>query len=555
MSLVLPRRKSLASPVGGKLALNREHPFYEAVQFAWSARANIGMQDLTGRARLSAGSAAAFGSAGGISGVKHAAANCNLSYVIPSERVSVYTGPVTLVWRGVLLGAKSGSSPALISVFYGDGGSAPYEIAGMAPDPSNGRLYFQSSSGSNWYPGFTTDFALGSRYNVPFVVACSNDVATSTVRAAIAFDNDDTSLGFQFATFNLSGTPSDPRPSTTNNTINIGGYAADSSRYINGITESAMILNRAFPNQEMLADFVRSYGDMYRVVGAQAAREAFLSTTTAPEIAVTGNGNNIVDGDATPSATDHTDFGTITEAGATLSRTFTITNSGDADLVISSVTVPTGYTITTNPTGTITPSGTASLIVRLDSTTPGTKSGDITINNNDANEGTFNFAVTGTVTAINPEISVTGNSLNIADGDNTPSTADFTDFGSVAQGSSRSRNFVIANTGDENLTITSVALSGTGAAQFTITADPTGTIAPSGTATLTVRADADNQGTFAATVTINNDDADEGTFNFDIAVVVTAPVEGGGAGGGSLFGSLNAMQSHPRTNLYRRKFR
>lgn len=121
----------------------------------------------------------------------------------------------------------------------------------------------------------------------------------------------------------------------------------------------------------------------------------------APQIAVTGNGNAISDGDATPSVTDHTDFGSITQGGATVSRTFTVSNPGDATLNISSVTVPTGYTKTTDLPSTIAASGNAGLIVRLDNAVVGVKSGDVTIAH-DAVGSPFNFAITGEVAAPPP---------------------------------------------------------------------------------------------------------------------------------------------------------
>lgn len=129
-----------------------------------------------------------------------------------------------------------------------------------------------------------------------------------------------------------------------------------------------------------------------------------------------------------------------------------------------------------------------------------------------------------------PEIAVTGNATNIADGDGAASLTDHTDFGTTPQGTTKSRTFTITNSGDANLTISSVALSGANAAEFTITADPTGTIAPAGTGTLTIQADADNQGTFAATVTINSNDANEAAFDFAIAAVVSAPSSSSSAG-------------------------
>jgi hypothetical protein len=124
-----------------------------------------------------------------------------------------------------------------------------------------------------------------------------------------------------------------------------------------------------------------------------------LAIVYLPEISVTGNAVNIADGDATPSLADHTDFGTITQGGATVSRTYTANNLGATALGISGVTAPTGFTITTSLPASILPGASAPLIVRLDATLAGVKSGDIVISSNDLDEGTFNFAVTGTVTA------------------------------------------------------------------------------------------------------------------------------------------------------------
>ncbi|NIS80999.1 MAG: choice-of-anchor D domain-containing protein, partial [Anaerolineales bacterium] len=50
-----------------------------------------------------------------------------------------------------------------------------------------------------------------------------------------------------------------------------------------------------------------------------------------PEMEVLGNGQEIVDGDTTPSAVDHTDFGNV-DVGSSLTRTFTIRNTGGAAL-------------------------------------------------------------------------------------------------------------------------------------------------------------------------------------------------------------------------------
>jgi len=120
-----------------------------------------------------------------------------------------------------------------------------------------------------------------------------------------------------------------------------------------------------------------------------------------------------------------------------------------------------------------------------------------------------------------PEINLQGNSTSIASGDATPATADHTDFGSAAvTGGTVVRTFTIQNTGTAALNLTGsspyVAISGTNAADFSITATPSSSIAASASTTFQVTFDPSAVGTRTATLTIANDDSDEGTYTFAI---------------------------------------
>lgn len=107
---------------------------------------------------------------------------------------------------------------------------------------------------------------------------------------------------------------------------------------------------------------------------------------------------SIADGETTPQ-----DFGAVVESGTNPSLTFTVENTGDDPLTISSVTLPTGYGFGAGnavPAGgtTINAVSDKDLIVELDSTlVVGTKAGDIVIESDDADEGTYNFAISGGV--------------------------------------------------------------------------------------------------------------------------------------------------------------
>ncbi len=118
------------------------------------------------------------------------------------------------------------------------------------------------------------------------------------------------------------------------------------------------------------------------------------------------------------------------------------------------------------------------------------------------------------------EIDVQGNGVSITSGDSTPSTTDGTDFGSVdATSGTLARTFTIRNTGTGALTLSGsplVALSGTNVGDFTVTTQPAGSVAASGSTTFQIIFDPSAVGLRTATVTIANNDSNEGSYTFAI---------------------------------------
>lgn len=115
-------------------------------------------------------------------------------------------------------------------------------------------------------------------------------------------------------------------------------------------------------------------------------------------------------------------------------------------------------------------------------------------------------------TVIYPEIDIRGNATSIADGDTTPSTTDWTDFGST----NMSRTFTIYNTGVGGLTLGAITISGANAGDFAITVVPNSTVASSATTTFTVTFNPTAAGTRTATITIPNNDSNENPYDFAI---------------------------------------
>ncbi|MBK9449281.1 MAG: HYR domain-containing protein [Bacteroidetes bacterium] len=115
------------------------------------------------------------------------------------------------------------------------------------------------------------------------------------------------------------------------------------------------------------------------------------------------------------------------------------------------------------------------------------------------------------------EINILGNAITIVDGDITPSLGDHTDFGNIfACTGTIARTFTIQNQGTSTLNISGVAVTGTNAADFTVTTAPPATVIGNSSATFVVTFNPSAAGLRTATVTLNSDDADEAAYDFSI---------------------------------------
>ncbi|WP_187658653.1 beta strand repeat-containing protein, partial [Flavobacterium macrobrachii] len=244
------------------------------------------------------------------------------------------------------------------------------------------------------------------------------------------------------------------------------------------------------------------------------------STPTAPEINIISNGNNIIDGSNTYSTTNNTEFGE-TYLGITTSRTFTIQNTGSANLTISNTTI-TGanasqFDITTFPSATIAPGASSNFVIRYNAAAIGSNIAvQVNVISNDSDEATYNFNIRGTT--INPEIDVLGNGVSIINGDTTPTTADWTNFGEIDTTTGTiTRTFSITNQGTTNLIISNPTISGTHAADFTVTTNPSSTTFAAGvTRTFVVTFNPSASGNRNAIVNITNNDSNENPYTFHI---------------------------------------
>lgn len=120
------------------------------------------------------------------------------------------------------------------------------------------------------------------------------------------------------------------------------------------------------------------------------------------------------------------------------------------------------------------------------------------------------------ITFDSPEINVQGNAANVLDNDITPSTADYTDFGSTYIGSVNNVTYTIQNTGNLPLTIGPITFSGANPTDFTVIGSPSTTIAAGSSTTFTVRFYPATSGIKTATLSIANNDYNENPYNYSI---------------------------------------
>lgn len=121
----------------------------------------------------------------------------------------------------------------------------------------------------------------------------------------------------------------------------------------------------------------------------------------SPEMNIQGNSTSIADGDGTPSTADDTDFGQ-TMIGETITRTFTIQNTGLSALTLSgtpivAVSGSSAFTVKTQPSSsTVAASSSTTFVVQYTPDATGLVSAVISIANNDTDENPYNFTIQGT---------------------------------------------------------------------------------------------------------------------------------------------------------------
>lgn len=123
----------------------------------------------------------------------------------------------------------------------------------------------------------------------------------------------------------------------------------------------------------------------------------FRAVAAIPEVDVKGNGLSIANGDTTPGASDHTDFGTVAANGGVVVRTFTVQNSGGDVLtgVAATVSGNAAFSLSSTPPVTVSVDSSTTFQVTFAPTTVGVVTATVRIASNDSDENPYTFAVQG----------------------------------------------------------------------------------------------------------------------------------------------------------------
>ena len=243
------------------------------------------------------------------------------------------------------------------------------------------------------------------------------------------------------------------------------------------------------------------------IMNAKIGIESNDSDTGVLYINLTGIGGTLPDISASPASKD---FGSVAVGSVSVVQTFTISNMGTADLVVSNV-----YLSGTNPFqfslqqdtcagATILPSGSCTLDAQYVPTATGVMNAKIGIESNDPDTGNLYINLTGIGVAL-PDIST------------SPASKD---FGSVFVGSvSAVQVFTISNTGTADLVVSNVYLTGTNPFQFRLQQDTCAgaTILPSGSCTMEAKYLPTKTGAMSAKIGIESNDPASPTLYISIS--------------------------------------
>ena len=341
---------------------------------------------------------------------------------------------------------------------------------------------------------------------------------------ASSSNNTSAAGGAAVATGNIGGTTSNIYGSAGLTGTGLGGSKGGNGGASGGGAAGGLGTTTITPNNGNLYGGGGSGGkstDSNDRAGGNGAAGQIIISYDSPEINIQGNSVSIVDGDASPTTADYTDFGS-TYIGSANTVTYTIQNTGNTTLTIGAISFSGGnasdFTVIGLPSSTVAVGSFTTFTVRFFPSTAGVKNTSLSIINNDANENPYNFTIQGTGInlGVAQEIQIEGNATIIPDNGVVTTTNNWTILGDTFVSTLITKTYTIKNMGTTTLTIGAISFSGTNATEFTVTTAPSASVSGGSSTTFVVRFLPTAAGIRTATISIVNNDATENPYNFAI---------------------------------------
>ena len=247
MSVVIKQRRLARLPTAPNARVNSAHFAAPSLEFAYLGHPAVLPRNraLRGREEMTAVSGTTYGVSADGWGVYTDAAT--RGYYTVARNPSAFAGDITLLWRGVILGAPGATNfGRLFGIAYnGTGSSSPFEVFGLQRDNSNADNLAVIINDGSTFRISSSNVGLTSFYGQPITIAVSQVATSTSIIGAIR-------------------TPGGVIRPAMNNFANAGArltssgdriYIGDelgAGRFPNAICTAAALWSRALPIEQLL---------------------------------------------------------------------------------------------------------------------------------------------------------------------------------------------------------------------------------------------------------------------------------------------------------------
>ncbi|HWB09894.1 MAG TPA: choice-of-anchor D domain-containing protein [Pirellulales bacterium] len=198
--------------------------------------------------------------------------------------------------------------------------------------------------------------------------------------------------------------------------------------------------------------------------------------------------------------------------GSSDSKSFSVHNVASSTLTVSSVNLPSGYTLNGSLPLSVPPNQSASFSVSLNTSTAGTYGGQMLLSSSDTAHSPLAVNLSGTVTA------PPAPSMSLSDGSNPITNGGNDSFGTVIQGTTATKTFTVNNTGTASLTVSSISLP----SDYTLQTSLPLNVTAGGSTTFIVALGTSSTGTFTGQMVMTTNDQHNNPYNVNLSATVNA---------------------------------